>query len=82
MAKVISILMNKGGVSKTETSLNLAYGLSVKGKKVLLIDMDPSSNATSVILGLDNNLSEQGASQYKELFDKYISEGQPRILAC
>ena len=71
MAKVISILMNKGGVSKTETSLNLAYGLSVKGKKVLLIDMDPSSNATSVILGLDNNLSEQGASQYKELFDKY-----------
>ena len=45
MAKVISILMNKGGVSKTETSLNLAYGLSVKGKKVLLIDMDPSSNA-------------------------------------
>ena len=70
MAKVISILMNKGGVSKTETSLNLAYGLSVKGKKVLLIDMDPSSNATSVILGLDNNLS------------KYISEGQPRILAC
>lgn len=82
MAKIISVLMNKGGVSKTETSLNLAYGLMQKGKKVLLIDMDPSSNATSVILGLDNNLSEQGASIYKEIYDKKLSEGLDQIHAC
>ena len=70
MAKVISILMNKGGVSKTETSLNLAYGLSVKGKKVLLIDMDPSSNATicqnRVQVNIRNCLTSTSAKDSQE----------------
>ena len=44
--RVISVMSEKGGVSKTTTSVNLAKGLSDKGMRVLLIDLDPQGNAT------------------------------------
>lgn len=81
-AKVITIVMNKGGTGKTETTLNLALGLAKKGKKVLLIDLDPSANATSVVLDIDNSLSEQGAYQYEQLFKENLKKGIPRLQAC
>lgn len=42
--KTICILNNKGGVGKTSSVLNMGGGLSLRGYKVLLIDLDPQMN--------------------------------------
>lgn len=56
MSKVIACVNEKGGVAKTTTVKNLAIGLAGKGKKVLVIDLDPSKNlTTSLGLFLQNN---------------------------
>ena len=47
MAKIISFSNQKGGVGKTTSCVNISAQVANKGKRVLMIDMDPQGNATS-----------------------------------
>lgn len=61
MAKIIAVVNQKGGVGKTTSTVNLAASVAYKGRKVLLIDIDPQGNASS---GLGINKRELKTSSY------------------
>ena len=70
MAKIVTIVNQKGGVGKTTTCVNLTAALREKDLRVLLCDFDPQANATSG-MGVDKTLS-QG------IYDVLINSVEPR----
>ena len=57
MAKIISIVNQKGGVGKTTTCVSLTAALAEQKKRVLLCDFDPQANSTSG-MGVDKTVSK------------------------
>lgn len=71
MSKSIAVFNQKGGVGKTTTVINLSACLASKGKKVLMLDIDPQGNTTSGI-GIDKTKLE------KTIYDVLINGDDPR----
>jgi chromosome partitioning protein len=67
MGRIISVSNQKGGVAKTTTTVNLAAFLADKGKKVLIIDIDPQGNAG---FGIGINAEEMNTTIYEVLIDE------------
>ena len=70
MAKRIALFNHKGGVGKTTTTFNLGWMLASKGKRVILVDTDPQSNLTGLVLGY------RGPSELERF---YTDEGERNL---
>ena len=71
MGRIISVSNQKGGVGKTTTTVNLAAFLAEKGKRVLIIDIDPQGNAG---FGIGINAEEMETTLYEVLIDQIALE--------
>lgn len=70
---IIALTNQKGGVGKTTSVLNIGVYLSVKGKRVLLVDIDPQSNLTSG-LGVQSATQQEGDVDRATVYDVLINK--------
>jgi chromosome partitioning protein len=68
MATVIAVANQKGGVGKTTTTANLGAALALRGRRVLLVDLDPQGNLTSAF-GLEKDVQQTVA---ESLLDRRV----------
>lgn len=79
MSEIIAIAMQKGGVGKTTTTINLAAALAENGRRVLAIDLDPQCNLTQHA-GLDpDHISPTIYDSFRAEIDGAESDVRPAI---
>ncbi|SJM91004.1 ParA family protein [Crenothrix polyspora] len=73
--KVIAVASYKGGVGKTTISVSLAQALTLRGLKVLFIDLDPQGSATTLF-----GISPEVEVQYEETIMPFIYQDEPDLM--
>ena len=74
MTRIIAVAMQKGGVGKTTTAMNLAAALAELGQRVLAIDLDPQGNLTQHC-GFDpDNISPSIYDIFKQEMDGFNTD--------
>lgn len=71
MAKVCSVVNNKGGVGKSTSVACFGEILALIGKKVLLVDTDPQGNLSMLYGGYYDDSKDEGEPQYKNIAELY-----------
>lgn len=74
MCKIISVCNQKGGIGKTNLTLNLGIGIANAGKKVLLIDSDPQGSLTNNLGFMAVELTNTLSTIYNKLIDPDFDE--------
>lgn len=76
MAKVV--FNQKGGVGKSTITCNLAAVGALKGRSVLVIDLDPQGNSTTYLLGKDPDKNSGISAYFNDLLFSFFSKPDPK----
>jgi chromosome partitioning protein len=78
MTKRIAVVNYKGGTGKTSTVVNLAHGLTLLGKKVLIVDIDPQGSS-GYYLGIDPEVTLYEALLRLQPIERCIIPARPNL---